>query len=150
MQFDPNSFMDVETTEKAERRTPLPVGDYMSMIKDVTTKPWSNDKGQSGISVLVQHEVQVPGNLVEELKYRSPTLLFTDRLFLDLTEGGTIDWAPGANGGLRRYREALDMNKAGEAFSLRRMISRPIKLRINHEMYQGEVQERIGGVTKAV
>ena len=55
---------------------------------------------------------------------------------------------PGRNGGLRRYREACDLNKVGDTFSAAKMQGRLIKVKLTHELYQGEIQERIGGVAK--
>lgn len=147
MQFDPQSYLDAETTETAERRPPLPVGDYQAITGEISTKPWSNDKGQSGMQCIIPVTIQIPPAVVEELNLRKDTMVFTDRVFLDLTEQGAIDWAPGQNRRLRQYRIALDMNKKGEAFSLRKLGGRSIRVRIVHELYKNEVQERLDAVT---
>ncbi len=68
---------------------------------------------------------------------------------LDLNESGSIDWGKGRNGALRRWREALDMNKPGEAFSIRQMVGRPILVKIKHRSYQGELYEEVDSVSKA-
>ena len=41
------------------------------------------------------------------------------------------------------------MNTAGQAFSFRAMIGRLIKVKIAHEIYEGEVYDRVGAVAKA-
>lgn len=151
MQFDPMQYLDAETNVASEKRAPLPVGDYTAITGEPKVEPWSGKpgsaaEGKSGMMVLIPLKVTVPPAVVEELNYRSNELTFTDRLFLDLTDGGAIDWSPGQNKGLRRYRIALDMNNPGESFSIRRLAGRPLKVRMDHELYQGEVQERIGGV----
>ncbi len=48
-------------------------------------------------------------------------------------------------------REALDMNKPGEAFSIRNMQGRQIRVKIKHEEYpegSRNLQDRIAGVAK--
>jgi hypothetical protein len=148
MQFDPMQYMDMETTEEAKKRPPLPVRDYPAIISDLVVKPWANDEGKSGMQALVTLDVEVPLEVQEAIGYKPKdnTMRFTDRPFIDINEGGAIDWSPGANRRLRQYRVAADMNKAGESFSLRRLVGRPVLVKITHEMYQGETQERIGGV----
>ena len=48
-----------------------------------------------------------------------------------LTAGqGTLDTAPGKNRRLRIYREACDMNKAGDVFSPRKLQGQLIKVKI--------------------
>lgn len=145
--FDPISYLDQETTESSERRPPLPVGDYQGVTGEVKTEPWSNDQGQSGMRCLVPITLQIPPAVVEELNLRKDTMVFTDRIFLDLTANGAIDWSPGMNRRLRQYRIALDMNKAGEAFSLRKLGGRPIRVRLIHDLYKGEIQERLDAVS---
>ena len=147
MQFDPQSFLDAETTTKSERRPPLPVGDYLAVIGEVSTKPGQKDD-RAWVQVIIPLSIQVPPNIKQELGYTTDTLTLTDRPFLDLTESGTIDWGPGRNRAIRAYREATDQNVAGESFSLRRLQGRPVKVKVTHELYNNETQERIGGVTK--
>ena len=68
---------------------------------------------------------------------------------LDITPNGALDNAPGRNGGLRRYREACDLNKPGDSFSARQMTGKVVKVKITHELYLDEPVERISGVTKS-
>ena len=68
---------------------------------------------------------------------------------LDITPNGTIDNGPGKNSGMRRYREATDLNKPGDVFSAKLMEGKVIKVRIGHEEYQGELLDRVTGVSKA-
>ena len=142
-QFDPQSFLDATITEVSAKRQPLPAGqDFVGTIKDVKPRAWQGkkDPSQSGIAMDVQ--IEIPQD-------SGPAVLLTDGIMLDTTEGGAIDLAPGRNGKLRRYREALDMNTAGQAFSFRAMIGRLIKVKIKHEVYEGEVYDRVDGVAKA-
>lgn len=149
--FDPLQFVDMEINEAMEKRPPLPVQDYVAIIGEVTCVPWQSktDSSKSGLRYVVPLKLQVPPEIKANLKLATDTVQLTDSIMLDLNEGGGIDTAPGKNNGLRKYREALGMNKPGEPFSARRMQGQPILVKLEHELYQGEVQERIGGVAKA-
>jgi hypothetical protein len=81
----------------------------------------------------------------------SPTLELKDSIMLDLNSGGMIDYSPGKNGGLRRYRDATDLNKPGVPFKARDLVGRMVKLKIGHREYpegSGDLFEEIKGVSK--
>lgn len=155
-QFDPNAYLDLPIDVPLEKRPPLPVGDYVATVKDLTARQWqSKDKYnadgslKSGIAYDVQLELQIPEAVRVVSGLTQETLTLKDGIMVDmLPGGGGIDTAPGKNGQLRRYREALDMNKAGESFRPRAMVGRLIKVRVKHELYQDAIQERVDSVSK--
>ena len=153
-QFDPASFLDATLTAPLEKRPPLPIecpgaenGLYTAIIGEVKSRTWQGktDPTKSGIVLDVPLVIQVPQQLQEVMKL-APTLTLTDGIMLDLTDAGSIDTAPGKNRVLRNYREAVDMNKVGDAFSPRKMQGLVVKVKISHEMYNGNPVERIAGV----
>jgi hypothetical protein len=146
MNFDPASFVNLETTEALVRRPPIAEGDYLATIGEVKSVAWSSDKG-SGVRLVVPLTIQVPPE--QQDKLGQSEIKLTDSVMLDLTEGGTLDMGVGKNNALRRYREATDLNKPGEAFSPARLMGRLIRAKVKHELYQGDVQERVAGVAKA-
>ena len=147
--FDPAQFLDMESTEALTRRPPLPVGDYTATVGEVTCVPWtSKDQTKSGLKFVVPLTLEVPHSVKTELNLSTDTIRLTDGIMLDTTENGGLDFSPGKNGALRRYREALDMNKAGEVFSARKMQGRMLTVKLTHEIYNGDIQERAGGVAK--
>lgn len=147
-QFDPNAFLNVEFAEPTVRRPPVAPGDYLATIGEITAKSWqSQEKGTSGMRYVVPLKVEVPAE--QQQAVGTPTITLTDSIMLDLNEQGGLDLGVGRNSGIRRYREAVDMNKPGDVFSPTKMTGRMIKVKITHDMYQGEVQERIAGVSKA-
>lgn len=150
-QFDPAQFVDMEITGALEKRPPLPEGDYTAMIGEVTCVPWASktDSSKSGMRYVVPLKIQVPPDTKAALKLSTDVIQLTDSIMLDMNEQGGIDTSPGRNNSLRKYREALDQNKPGEPWSARRMQGQPILVKIKHDMYEGEVQERVGGVAKA-
>ncbi|HQR20778.1 MAG TPA: hypothetical protein PKV98_07920 [Burkholderiaceae bacterium] len=155
MQFDPQAFLELPVDVAFERRPPLPVKDYPAVIQDVTARQWqSKDKynadgsPKTGIAYDVALQLQIPLDVKEELGLKTDTLVLKDSIMLDLNDQGGLATEPGANRQLRNYREALDMNKPGVAFRARDMIGRMLLVRIKHEEYQGNIQERPAGVSK--
>ncbi len=149
--FDPSLFLDASISEPTVKRPPLPVGDYLGVIGEVTARNWTGkkDPSKSGVAWDVPLTIEIPADIQESLGLTTGTLNFKDSIMLDITPSGTLDNAPGRNGGLRRYREACDMNKPGDSFSARAMTGKVIKVKITHELYNDEIMERISGVAKS-
>ena len=147
--FDPQSFLDAQMETPLEKRPPLPEGDYTAMIGEIKSRAWQGkaDPSKSGIAWDIALVVQIPMDLQDSLG--RPELTITDSTFIDITESGMIDSGPGKNRKLRAYREALDMNKVGDVFSARKMTGGIVKVKVKHDIYEGEPQERISGVAKA-
>lgn len=156
-QFDPNAFMNLEMDQPLKRRPPLPPGDYIAQIGEVKAEEWTSKKDpnnpKSGMRYNIPLTLEVPAEVQTKLGSAEdpyPTQVkLSDTCMLDLTDNGTLDMSVGKNGGLRRWREAVDMNKPGDVFSPRKMQGRMILVKLSHELYNGEVQERVGGITKA-
>lgn len=148
--FSPESFLDATLNEPSVKRPPLPVGDYLGVIGEVKSRPWTGtkDPSKSGMAFDVPVALEIPAEVQAALGLTMATLNLKDSIMLDLTEAGTIDNSLGKNGHLRKYREALDMNKPGDSFSVRRMQGQVALFKIGHEMYNDEPQERIKGVTR--
>jgi len=154
MDFDPQAYLDAPTTQASERRPPVPAGDYVASITDLTVEPWtSKDKvdpitGQlkSGIRFDISMKIELPEAIAEVCKI--PALTLKDGVLVDRTTEGAIDYSPGKNSRLRQYREATGLNVPGETFSPRMLIGRLVKVRLTHEEYQGNLQERAGALSK--
>ena len=154
MDFDPQAYLDAPTTQASERRPPVPVGDYVASITDLLSESWtSKDKvdpvtGQlkSGIRFDIVLKVDLPAALAEMCKI--PALTIKDGVLIDRTAENAIDYSPGKNSRLRQYREACGLNTPGEVFTPRMLIGRTLKVRLTHEEYQGNLQERAGALAK--
>lgn len=153
-QFDPTTFLDAEFDEPNEKRPPLPVdnpahpnGYYLATIGSPEPKLGEKD-GKPWMSVSLPLTLDIPPQLQDSMKLPA-NLKLTDRVFIDLTEQGTIDNAPGRNRGQRMYREATGMNAKGVPFSWRKLEGRTVAIKLKHDLYQGNIQERIDGVFKA-
>lgn len=151
--FSPETFLDATTTEESVKRPPLPAGrEFRSLIKGIKSRTWQGKKDptQGGIVVDVTHEIDLsmyPD--VQKLLGGIDKVTITDGIMLDLTEGGSIDYSPGKNGKLRRYREACGLNVSGQAFSIRMFEGRIVLAKIKHVPYEGDTLDNIDSVAKA-
>lgn len=153
--FDPNAFLDQTTESALERRPPVPALDYLATIEDLVAKQWQskdkyNDDGtlKSGMMFEITLSLQLPEEVRAMCKIEKLTL--TDRPMIDLLpDRSGIDYSVGKNGRLRQYRDATGLNVAGQPFSPRMLVGRLIKVRVTHEDYQGNLQERVGAIGKA-
>jgi hypothetical protein len=148
--FDPSIYLDSTVDSPTIRRPAAAAGtDYLCLIKDVKSRTWQGkeDPSKAGIALDVQMEITLTSDVAKAVGQEKITL--TDGFILDLTEGGTVDNSPGRNRRVRQYRDALDMNKPGDTWSPRRMIGRSLMCQLTHELYLGDIQERIGALRKA-
>ncbi len=146
--FNPDTFLDATLTDPTEKRPPLPVGDYTAILGAVTARQWQGkaDPTKSGIAWDIPITIDVPAEIQAELKMDQSTLNLKDSIMIDLTANGTIDNGPGKNRRLRAYREATDMNKPGDVFSARKMEGKVVKVKITHDLWEGQPIEKISGV----
>lgn len=150
--FDPNSFLDATTTEASTKRPPIPAGtDLVGTITKAVGRAWQGKKDptQSGVAVDLTIEFDLNQNVAVRALVGIDKVQIVDGIMLDRTDSGAIDYAPGKNGKLRRYREALDLNKPGEGFSVRMMEGRLIRCKIKHDPYEGDIFDKIDSVSKA-
>ena len=144
--FDADQFLDVSIDEANTRRPPITAGlDYEAEIGEIKTASGEKD-GKSWVSMVVPLKISVPPDQQERLGTSEITL--TDRVFLDLTDSGTLDNGVGKNRGQRQYRDATGLNNPGQPFSWRMLQGRRVKVKVGHEMYNNEPQERVQGVAK--
>ena len=148
-----------QITEVNEKRPPLPTynpatadGLYTAVIGEVKMTAGTIEKGertgQPWLSAVIPLVIDVPQQLRDSLKL-SATLILTDRAFLDLTPAGSLDNSPGRNRRQKAYRDATDLNKPGDVFSWRMLQGRVVKVKIDHEMYEGLPVDRVGALLKA-
>jgi len=151
--FDPQSFLDASTTEVLVKRPPIPAGTVLtgSIIK-IAARPWTGrkDPTQGGIAIdcTVEFDLNAAPPGVRQV-VGIDKVNIVDGIMLDLTESGSIDYAPGKNNKLRKYREALGLNVAGASFSIRQMEGRMVLCKIKHDPYEGEIYDKIESVAKA-
>lgn len=149
--FDPALFLDATISEPSVRRPPLPAGrEIIGVIGEVKSRSWrgKEDPTKSGIAIDVPVKLDLSSHPDLVQLVGTTELALTDSIMLDTTPQGGIDMAPGKNNKVRRYREALDMNKPGDVWSPRAMQGRLIKVKIGHRIADGETYDQIEGVVK--
>ena len=153
--FDPNTFLDAQVEESNEKRATIPAenpdsedGLYMAVIGEIKTDSGIIGKGdrtgQPWISMVIPLKLQF-GAKVQGLELPAEFQL-TDRAFLDVTPEGGLDMAKGKNRQQRAYREATGLNNPGEAFAWRMLQGRTLKVKLAHELYEGEIVEKISQI----
>ena len=156
--FNPELFLDAQVSEPNAKRPPLPVenpealdGTYLGIIKGIKPQSGIMEKGeragQPWLSMMIPVHVEVPKRLQDELKLPAVVVL-TDACFIDLTPTGAMDNSVGKNRRQRQYREALNFNNPGDVWTWRKPEGQPIRVKITHEIYNGEIQDRIGNILK--
>lgn len=154
--FDPNIFLDAAQTDVNEKRPNIPVenpdspdGFYTAVVGEVKGgKSGVYEKGDNAGNPWAQMVVPLRlqlGPQVQALGLQAEFTL-TDRGFLDLTPQGGIDNGKGKNNFQRKYREATRLNNPGEPFAWRMIQGKPVKVKLAHELYEGNIQERVIGV----
>lgn len=151
--FDPSTFLSQETTEAATRRPPLAPGDYTAVVNEVKARTWqAKDGSKSGIAFDIPMTVEIPPDQQAAFGGMA-TLTLTDSVFVDTTEQGLMDWAPGRNRGLRAYREATNQNVPGQTWSPQKLVGQMVLVKIAHRVLEqgamaGEITEDIKSVVK--
>ena len=155
--FDPQSFLDATISEPSVRRPPLPIENpyaddrlYVALIGEPKMRSWTgkSDPSKSGIACDISLVIDVPGQMQADLGL-PPQVTLRDSIMLDLTPQGAIDNAAGKNGRLRIYREATNLNKPGDVFAFRKLQGQVVKVKPAHELYNGDIMDKVGTVLKA-
>lgn len=147
--FNLDALMSSEITEAQEKRPPIPVGTYQARIKTLVPGTWAKKDGtDSGVKFDLTLEVTIPSDVQGELGIQESTVILRDSIMLNLNAAGGIDTSPGKNARLRTYRIACGMNVQSQPFSPPQFVGKGVSVTIKHEMYEGEIQEKIGAVTE--
>lgn len=153
--FDPAQFLDATTTEALVKRPPIPAGSVLlGVITDISSREWKSNKPEAKVKSGIAFDLKIELDLTQypdiQKVVGADKVVMTPGIMIDLKEDHkTIDWGTGKNGTLRRYREALGMNNAGETFSARQMVGRPILVKIKHRTWEGEFYDEVDSVAKA-
>lgn len=148
--FDAEQFLNITVDSPFIDRIPLPVGDYTAIVGTIKPRTWVSKKdAKSGIALDIPLVVDVPAEAQQSCGF-GPTTQLTDSAIIDLAESGAgFDFSPGKNRVLKEYREAIDLNKPGEKFSLPMLQGKVIRIRVTHDVYEGKPREKIVGRTRA-
>lgn len=150
--FSPEQFLGAALTEPLTKRPPAPAGrPYSATIQLPKIRPWSSDKGgvqRAGFAADIGLEIQLPPDVAATVGQEKITL--SDSVFLDTTDSGGLDMAPGRNRGLRRYYDATGLNKPGTTMG--HLAGQLVKVVLSHDIAKdgsGDIYERVAGIAKA-
>lgn len=159
--FDPAAFLSATTTEVNERRPNIPAdnpespdGCYSAMIGEIKPENLKSgtigkgDKtGQPWLQIPVPLKLQLPP-AVQALGLPGEFQL-TDGVFVDLTPQGGMDNAKGKNRQQKAYRDATGTNNPGEPFSWMMLTGKWVKVKLAHEIYNGNIVEKVAAILPA-
>ena len=150
-QFDASTFLDFTTTEESVKRPPIPVGDYLGVIGELSADDWVSQKDptKSGKKFIVPITLDLPEDIWTAAGLNNGQMIVTDTMMLDITPQGSLDYAPGKNGKLHKYREATNNNKAGQPFNPRMLQGQAVTVKIGHREYpegSGDLFEQVAGI----
>ena len=148
--FNPDQFLDMQITEANDTKlTPVPVGEYVAVIKEVKCRQWQSkqDPSKSGLTLDVTWSIDDPA--VKELLGRDKVTV-RQGVLLDLTESGGLDMGKGRNVSLGRLREAVGLNTPGQPFSFSMLVGRVAKVSVSHRIDGDNIYAEVKSVTKFV
>lgn len=134
-------------------RRPVPIGEWKATIEDVEleTFPGKKDPTKTYLRCIVSYRIldeSVAKALADSDGKPREKVVAVDGWLIDLTEGGDIDFGPDRNVNLGRLREATECNKPGDEWSFPGFKGKVVKVKIVHEMYEGEPRTKVANVVK--
>lgn len=144
--FDPTQFLDAAIGGELKKRPLVTPAVYTAIIQEPKIRTWQGrkDPTKSGFAIDIPLQLQLPDT--EVMRVGQPTITLTDGGFLDTTDAGGIDMAPGKNRVLRLYYDACGINKPGT--TPRMLQGRTVRVLVQHGVYEGEPVEEVKSLAK--
>jgi len=141
--FDPNSFLNSNTTASTERvLIPLDRGDmFIGIITELTAKNGTSASGR--LWARLDLKVQIEDSYVKETLMIEKVVRVYG-IMLDLTDEGQYDSRKGKNINLGLAAKALGLDPSD--FTPHQFIGQTAKFRIGYEVYNGKEMDKIIGV----
>ena len=151
--FDPNSFLDAETTVAFSKRPPIPAStELLGVIGEPKVLAFPGQKDPTKKYYKINIPIQLDLTSVPEVQkqLQTDTITLIDSQWLDIDEDTQkLDERAGRNRGLFKYREATGLNEDGVAFNPRMLQGRTVKVTIGQrEGRDGETMDTIASVGK--
>ena len=146
--FSPEQFLDMQFDQANDTKVvPVPVGEYLAVVKEVKIRPWQSkaDPSKAGVALDLQWTIDDDG--VNSLLGRDEVNC-KQGVMLDLTEAGGMDMGKGRNIGLGRLREACGLNTPGQPFSVTMLTGRMARVKIEHRTDGENLYAEVKAVTK--
>lgn len=132
--FDPNAFLD-QTVEQANSTVmvPVPAREYVAIISEVKSAQWQKKDDPSVSGLKLQLTWDIDDSAVKAELGRDKVTV-RQEIMLDLTDNNGLDMGKGKNVQLGRVREALGLNRPGQAFSPSMLNGRAAKIMVTHRI----------------
>lgn len=139
--IDNSTFANLVTTEAMETVVPqVPAGPRPGYIKEFKLRQqkewWLMD-----VTWVVTDQESIDATQNPEPKVRQS-------IFVDFTPDGALDNGKGKNIQLGKLREAVNQNQKGKPWSPGMLVGATGMLDVAHEMYKGNLQAKVAGVTR--
>lgn len=148
--FDPDTFMQTTVVGASATKVDAcpPRDAALAIVDKVEADSFSGTKDPSK----TYHKLTVfwaidEQDIKDELGRDKVTV--KQDMFLDLTDGGTLDMGKGKNVSLGRLREALGQNDPSKPWAPPMMVGNIARVKIEHELVKGETYARVTAVAKA-
>jgi hypothetical protein len=146
--FSPETFLDMQITESNDTKViPVPVGEYIAVVKEVKVRPWQSKKDPSVAGIALDLIWSLDDAGVKQLLGRDE-INTKQGVMLDMTEAGGLDVGKGRNISLGRLREAVGLNTPGQPFSFGMLTGRVAKVKIEHRVDGDAIYAEVKGVAK--
>lgn len=148
--FNADSFLQQVVTQKMdEARTPVPEGDHLCDVRELSFKTGTVSKGDNAgkewVMLTAKCAIQDP-NVAAEMELEEAFLY--PSFFLDLTDDGALATGTNKNVELGRFRAACGQNEDGE-WSLGMLQGATVGLTNKHEINDaGDTNARVTGYYK--
>ena len=146
--FNPEQFLDMQVTEANDTKIiPIPVGEYMAVVKEVKIRPWQSKKDPSVAGIALDLVWTIDDAGVKQLLGRDEVNT-KQGIMLDMTDAGGLDLGKGRNVSLGRLREAVGLNTPGQPFSFGMLTGRGAKVKIDHRIDGETIYAEVKAVAK--
>ena len=147
--FSAEQFLDMQVNESNDTKViPVPVGEYLAVCKEVKVRTWTSKKDPSMSGIAFDLVWTIDDANVKALLGREE-INVKQGIMVELTEAGGLDMGKGKNVGLGRLREAVDLNKPGQPFSITMVTSRMAKIAVKHRIDGETIFAEVGAITRA-
>ena len=138
--FNPDEFLATSIPDTV--RTPVPVGAYTAQIDSIKPSSGTISKGDRAGEQWARLDIvwSIEDAGVKEIMRRSKVTV-TQGLMLDLTPSGDFDTT--RNERLNKFRKTLGLAAGASVMSL---IGQFGKVSVEHEIYNGEPQEKVKSI----
>lgn len=151
--FDPQAFENMVIEQSNETKsTPVPEGDYKTIIDSVNVKSVkikSGDREGQEVPVLqvVYQILDEDGTLAKQLNMDKITV--RQDVWLDVSESGTLAFGPNQNVRLGKLRDAVGLNQPNKPFSFKMLEGQgPLLIGVGLDIRDDLAYNRVNSVQK--